>query len=280
MPWRSPIPSDNNGTTALQRSFPLAKAHEEIGAALTFLGTIEEIWRYPVSSLGGEKLTSVEIDETGIVGDRQWCIADAQLGEVAMPEKQERWRPALFLNSRLTDNSAEIGFPDGCWLDVCDDSIDAKLAQHFGFETTLLAYENTGVRDPSVRGIGVNRYEPSPLHLITTSSLDQLSNLLGNETVDSRRFRPNVVLRTEGQAEFREKAWIGQRLELGSSVTIEASEETKRCGMTLIAQPDIHENADILRTILRQNKRNFGIYASVEKTGAITLGDSVHLQDV
>lgn len=247
---------------------------------MIFLGTIEEIWRYPVSSLGGEKLTSVEIDETGIVGDRQWCIADAKSGEVATPEKQERWRPALFLNSRLTGNSAEIGFADGSWLDVADEGIDAKLTSHFGFETTLLAYEKPGVRDPSGRGIGVNRYEPSPLHLITTSSLDQLSNLLGNETVNSRRFRPNLVLRTEGQAEFREKAWIGKRLKLGSSVLIEASEETKRCGMTLIAQPDIHENADILRTILRQNKRNFGIYASVTKTGAITVGDSVHLQEV
>lgn len=277
MPWRSPIPSDHNGTTALQHSFPLAKAREEIGAALTFLGTIEEIWRYPVSSLGGERLTSVEIDETGIVGDRQWCIADAGSGEVATPEKQERWRPALFLESRLTDNSAEIGFPDGCWLDVSDDGIDAKLTGHFGFQTTVLAYEKTGARDPSGRGIGVNRYEPSPLHLITSSSLDQLSNLLGNETVDGRRFRPNMVLRTEGQAEFREKAWIGQHLNLGSGVVIEASEETKRCGMTLIAQPDIHENAEILRTILRQNKRNFGIYASVEKTGAITVGDSIRL---
>lgn len=241
---------------------------------MTFLGTIEEIWRYPVSSLGGERLTSVEINETGVVGDRQWCIADTKSGEVATPEKQERWRPALFLNARLTDNSAEIGFPDGCWLDVSHGGIDAKLTQHFGFETTLLAYENAGGS-----GIGVNRYEPSPLHLITTSSLDQLSNLLGNETVDSRRFRPNVVLRTEGQAEFREKAWIGQRLELGSNVTIEASEETKRCGMTLIAQPDINENADILRTILRQNRRNFGIYASVTKAGAVTMGESVHLQD-
>lgn len=284
MPWRSPIRSDpiaadTDGTTVLQHSFPLAKPAEKIGTELTFLGTIEEIWRYPVSSLGGEKLTSIDIGADGIATDRNWCVADARSGQVATPEKEDRWRPTLFLQARVMGQATQIGFPDGTWRDVTDVSTDEKLTEYFGFETMVLPYQERGSPDASVRGYGVNRYEPSPVHLITTSSLEHLSDLVGNGSIDSRRFRPTIVVRTHGQMNFCEKTWLGQRLNLGPDVVLDAVEETKRCGMTLIAQPGILENPDILRTILRQNRRNLGIYSSVEKTGTITLGDSVHLDD-
>ncbi|KXG87885.1 hypothetical protein ATO67_17140 [Agrobacterium bohemicum] len=247
--------------------------------ALTLLGTVEEIWRYPVSSLSGEQLTSVEIEADGIPSDRNWCVVDAQSGNAASPEKEERWRPALFLQSRLAETVPEIGFPDGSWLAVTDPETGLKLSQHFGFAAAVWPYEKGKAPMREDHRVAVNRYEPSPLHLITTSSLDHLSNLIGTEKVHSKRFRPTIVLRTHGDAEFREKAWIGQRLQIGAHIAALASEETKRCGLTLIAQPEITENPEILRTILRQNRRNFGIYGSIETAGVVAIGDSVHLID-
>jgi uncharacterized protein YcbX len=47
--------------------------------------------------------------------------------------------------------------------------------------------------------------------------------------------------------------------------------------MTLIAQPGLPENPDVLRSLLRQNKRNFGIYGDVEISGKLTLGDPVEI---
>lgn len=228
-----------------------------------------------MSSLGGEPLKSVEIGVNGIEGDRNWCIVDRHSGQVATPEKEERWRPALFLHARLKDHVTEIGFLDGQWLSVTHTEIGERLSDHFGFDATVMPYAKAGLQNVAMGA--VNRYEPSPLHLITTGSLDHLATLIGIDRVESKRFRPTLVVRTTGDMEFREKAWIGQRLQLGPELITRARDETKRCGLTLIAQPGVSENADVLRTILRQNRRNFGIYGTVENTGSIAIGDSACL---
>lgn len=119
--------------------------------------------------------------------------------------------------------------------------------------------------------------EPSPLHLLTSSSLAALASLGGEEAVDSRRFRPTVFLETFGPPGFLETAWLGRRLQIGD-VEARVEEETKRCGMTLIPQPGLTENPDSLRTILRYNRRNLGIYCSIEAEGLISLGAEVHLK--
>lgn len=240
------------------------------------LGTVEEIWRYPVSSLGGERLVSVELAENGIAGDRGWGIVDVENRQIAAPEKEARWRPALFLNARMAGDVPEIGFPDGDWLSVLGNSIGVRLSEHFGFEVAAWPYGQADVGQEPDAHIATNRYEPSPLHLLTTNSLEQLSALLGNESVESRRFRPNIVLRMPGGDDFCEATWPGQRLRLGDAL-VAVSEETKRCGMTLIPQPDLQENADILRTILRKNRRNFGVYGSIERCAMISIGDEAEI---
>jgi uncharacterized protein YcbX len=239
-------------------------------------GTIEEIWRYPVSSLGGERLTSAELGTDGVVGDRTWCVADAQSGHPAAPEKEARWRPALFLHSRSGHDRPEIGFPDGEWLRVGERDTDAKLTLYFGFDVETRPYAGTGKPGPGDVQTAVNRYEVSPVHLVTTNSLRHLSTLVGTDDIDSRRFRPNVVLRTHAAEGFEEKSWLGSRMQMGGAI-IHICEEAKRCGMTLIAQPGLPENPDVLRSVLRQNKRNFGIYGDVERSGTLSLGDAVDI---
>lgn len=242
---------------------------------MAFLGTVEEIWRYPVSSIGGERLTTVEIGPDGIEGDRCWCIVDSATGAVAAPEKEQRWRPSVFLHARLRDHETEIGFPDGDWLPVTDARVDGKLSAHFDFEAAIRPYAKADTQTSIP--VATNRYEPSPLHLITTGTLNHLASLIGVSEVESKRFRPTFVLQTDNNGEFHEQRWLGRRIQLGPHVIAAATEETKRCGLTLIAQPGVTENPDILRTILRQNRRNFGIYGNVERSGAVTVGDGVHL---
>ena len=40
------------------------------------VGTVAEIWRYPVKSMAGEKLDSAELTDTGLDGDRRWALVD------------------------------------------------------------------------------------------------------------------------------------------------------------------------------------------------------------
>ena len=57
------------------------------------VGTVSQIWRYPISSTGGETLESAALDGQGIAGDRLWGLADLQSDGVAQPTER-RWRGA------------------------------------------------------------------------------------------------------------------------------------------------------------------------------------------
>ena len=47
------------------------------------VGTIQEIWRYPVKSMRGEKLEAADAQKLyGIPGDRGWAIRDDEIGEI------------------------------------------------------------------------------------------------------------------------------------------------------------------------------------------------------
>ena len=67
------------------------------------IGTVAQLWRYPVSSVGGERLEHAELSETGVGGDRRWCLVDTSSGEVAAPERRRRWRSSTLLLARNPD---------------------------------------------------------------------------------------------------------------------------------------------------------------------------------
>ena len=44
------------------------------------VGTVVELWRYPVKSMQGEPLEAVTVGPRGIVGDRGWAVVDVTTG--------------------------------------------------------------------------------------------------------------------------------------------------------------------------------------------------------
>jgi uncharacterized protein YcbX len=49
---------------------------------MTVVGTVAEIWRYPVKSMGGEELGACTVGRLGIPGDRGWALRDESVGEI------------------------------------------------------------------------------------------------------------------------------------------------------------------------------------------------------
>ena len=41
---------------------------------------VTELWRFPVKSLQGERLTSARLGPLGVEGDRQWALFDLDTG--------------------------------------------------------------------------------------------------------------------------------------------------------------------------------------------------------
>ncbi|CZT36040.1 MOSC domain-containing protein [Rhizobium sp. 9140] len=242
-------------------------------------GRIAELWRYPVSSLGGERVDHLDIAQSGtagssIAGNRTFLLFDPETRAPAAPESAERWRKALHLVARLRpDGMAEIGFPDATWLPVDAPDVEERLSTHFSFPVGLGETRGTGRNWPVI----APRYDASPLHLLTTASMNAIGANDPSLMLDSRRFRPDILVETEAPPGFVENDWIGRRIVIGS-LEITATEGTKRCGMTMISQPGVPEQPDVLRSILRGNRRNLGIYADIAAPGRISLGDEVWIE--
>lgn len=237
------------------------------------IGTITEIWRYPVSSLSGEMCSEAIIGSHGVQGDRQYALFDPATGSVAAPEKEARWRPALYLRSVIDAGGPKIGFPDGSWHYLVDPELRRMLGTHFGFDVAIGRYAELDPRTASLPQVK-NRYSLAPLHLVTTASLRELETMLPAVQIDQRRFRPNIVVDVRDATGFTEIFWIGDTIQLDGMVA-KVTEPTKRCGMTLISQPGLDEEAEVLRSIVRHAGRSLGVYCEVLVPARVDVGTSV-----
>lgn len=79
------------------------------------LGTLREIWRYPVKSMGGETLNSALLKPKGLAGDRCWSVLDSDSGDI---RSAKRWpdllnfRAALCAGEDLPDSGFDADVPD------------------------------------------------------------------------------------------------------------------------------------------------------------------------
>lgn len=240
------------------------------------VGTIKEIWRYPVSSIGGQLCDEALLGPAGVNGDRKYALFDPTSGDVAAPEKDARWRPALFLTSVMSEDVTEIRFPNGDLMDITEPALLPMLQQHFGFEVAIGRYGEPNGRDGWLTEIQ-SRYVAAPIHLLTTASLNELAATAPSNAGDRRRFRPNLLVEAYAFTGFLESEWLNAVLDIGGT-TVKVFELTKRCAMTFISQPGIEEDPEILRNIVRRNRRTLGVYCQVETPGVIAAGLHVSIR--
>jgi len=104
------------------------------------VGTIKEVWRYPVKGMAGEKVESCHLGEMGLQGDRIWALRDEARKEI----QSCKFRPELLLCSArirnvLSENSnhVDVLFPDGATIGSDDLEIHARLSQLTNRASTL-----------------------------------------------------------------------------------------------------------------------------------------------
>jgi uncharacterized protein len=240
------------------------------GSGARQAGTLVQIWRYPISSIGGETLQDAELTSTGVAGDREWCLIDPQTGEVAAPEKRKRWRSAPQLQAR-GGHVLELRLSDGQWMPALAPETPRALEGHFGFRVELRPVLGGG--DSSGPNAVKPRYQREPIHLVTTASMRRLASLLPGSVIDPRRFRPNLVIDT-GEAEegsFLEQAWMGREWSIGTA-RLRVVRPCTRCGFTVIAQPELGLDPAILAAITKAGEGAFGVLCSVVQPGRVQVG--------
>lgn len=111
------------------------------------IGHVAALYRYPVKSLGGEQVDSVEIGTRGINGDRLWAVRDLERDVTATARRipvllKATARYVAPIGSDAGPGNApeiEITFPDGAVLSSSDVGVDAKLSDLAGREMRLTA---------------------------------------------------------------------------------------------------------------------------------------------
>jgi uncharacterized protein YcbX len=105
---------------------------------------VVSLWRYPVKSLGGERIPRAEVLHTiGIPGDRGYALRDDRVGEI----RSAKQIPSLlrcsarYLEEPVRDATppVEVVFPDGVTLRSDDAKVSPRLSEVAGKPLTLVA---------------------------------------------------------------------------------------------------------------------------------------------
>ncbi|RAZ87255.1 MOSC domain-containing protein [Mesorhizobium hawassense] len=243
------------------------------------LGTVSQLWRYPASSLAGERLDAISVAEKTVEGDRLFGLVDAD-GEIARPDREARWHKVPLIRTRLSEDwQLEVAVPGGGWLPAPDPESDGAVSAFLGFEASIRPFgaqhaapDYTGPRTEA-------RYAKAPIHMLTTASLSRLKALHPEGTPDPRRFRPNIVVDMDPvEGGFPETEWIGRKLAVGD-LLLTVSEPCRRCGFTIIAQDGFDNDPGILRNVVRHNAHNLGVYCTVDRPARIEIGALMRFVD-
>jgi uncharacterized protein YcbX len=243
---------------------------------------IGQIWRYPVKSLGGESVASSAIDARGLLGDRLWAVRDGE-GRLGSGKNTRRFRrfpgrPLLSLSARFPAEPSPgpdgIAPPlvigaDGREYPVADGSADRYFQRELADPTLAVARE-----------AGVNHFDEEPVSLIGTATLRWVEEQLPGSTRDPRRFRPNLVVRTEEP--FAEESWVGRTVRLGShgdAVELAFTHVLRRCVMATAEQPRLPEAPQMLKLLAARADQplRLAVVGTVARAGIVRRGDHVHV---
>jgi uncharacterized protein len=261
---------------------------------------VQDIFIYPIKSLGGIRLERAKVEERGFQYDRRWMLVD----QSGMFITQRTYPNLALLGVNLKSDFLEVYHKQdstkkteiplqgaaGIEIEVTvwDDQIlakevDPKLSQWFsnflGFEVYLVVMPETSHRkvDPryAVQGESVSFADGMPYLLIGQESLNELNSRL-QYPVPMNRFRPNVVF--SGGQPFSEDSL--RKIKIGN-LNFEVVKPCARCVMTTVDQDKGLKGNEPLKTLstyrMMNNKVYFGQNMIALEPGVIQVGDSIEI---
>ena len=222
---------------------------------------VADLWRFPVKSLGGERLRRTFIGPFGAIGDRRYAVVS---GEEILSAR--RRTGLLGYRAHYADAEAvdelRVQTPDGRVIALDDPELSVALGELVGADVSV----HRGQSFPDI----------APVHIVSVESIAALAVAAGRE-LDVRRFRPNIVVEAGG-APYAEADWIGRSLAIGETVRVEVVIPAERCAITTVDPDSLERDTGVLATIARERENLFGVYARVTRAGWVAVGDEVRLE--
>src|SRR5512137_2495957 len=206
---------------------------------------IAELWRYPVKTMGGERLQRARIGPLGIEGDRVVHVEDAR-DRVVTSRSHPR-----FLAHRGTLGA------DG------DPLVDGRPWRSPEVAADVVAIAGKGAR--LVRFDGPERFDVLPLLIATDGAIAAFGH-------DRRRLRPNLVI--GGVEGLAERDWPGGTLRIGT-VRIGVAQLRQRCIMTSFDPDTQAQDRSVTRSIFERFGGTLALDCFVIDGGDVAVGDAV-----
>lgn len=208
--------------------------------------TVAALWRYPVKSFAGERVTHADVETTGIVGDRVVHVRGPEGIRTA-----RRHHDLLGLHAALGGDGEPIvdGEP---WTSP---DILRRVRAVAGADAEL------------ARSTEWDRFDILPLLVATDGAVAAFGR-------DVRRLRPNIVI--AGVEHLDEFTWPGAELHIGE-VVIALDSRRSRCPMTTVDPDTLEVDRGVLRDIIARFGGQLALNAAVSRPGRVTVGDQAHL---
>jgi uncharacterized protein YcbX len=274
---------------------------------------VEGLWRYPVKSMGGERLERVFIGAHGIPGDRGWAVFDETRKGVTGAKRIPALRAGKprYLAEPVEGEASppvEIALPTG--VTVHGDDASAGLSRWLGKPVSLVGLDGSGVAAPRLvlstepvefqrAAMGLVEGEPDadmsklpaeritalrhgnffdafPIHLITRKSIATLERIAPDISWDLKRFRMNLLVEGDIEGDYPELSWVGKLVRVGDAV-LKVDMECPRCAMVTQAVDEVPHDPRVMRTLVRETHHAAGIYAFVAEPGEVRVGDPVEV---
>ena len=273
--------------------------------------SIAELWRYPVKSMGGERVESLELRTSAVVGDRRWAVRNVETGKIASAKRPRPYGQLLSWSARTqADGGLVVVGPDGREFAVGTGELDAALTEALGEPVQVVEVEEGreetyGSEWPEIPGTVLSDVEvdlpvaaltektsfvdASAVHIIVNQSMKHLASLLDGVGLGVERFRPNIVLNAHddvGSGEFADLAWKDIDFKIGNA-ELRIGDATPRCVMTTLAQPGYEQAKGVLQMLAATARKEFdygafacfGTNAEITAAGTISVGDTFTVPD-
>ncbi|MDP1819975.1 MAG: MOSC N-terminal beta barrel domain-containing protein [Acidimicrobiales bacterium] len=90
------------------------------------VGTVAELWRYPVKSMQGERVKRLAVGPGGADGDRMLAVVDPAAGKVL---SAKRWADLLMASARTEGDDVVLTLPSGAEHAASDPAVHDALSE-------------------------------------------------------------------------------------------------------------------------------------------------------
>ena len=246
------------------------------------IGTILQLWRFPVKSMRGETLPAIRLTLHGLEGDRRFALTSTA-APAGKPLLSSRERTATLRYKARLEPAPSVTTPEGLTLPLPSPELLGTLQAAIAQPGARLHLEDSTLNaNPALNPNQAPFFDVRPVSLLSQATLQALADERGH-TVNPLRFRSNLILALDPAQPFAEDSLTGKTLRFGypddDGPQLQVLERIPRCRIISLDPETTAADPTLLRHLAQQHEGRIGVYARVLKPGLLRIGNPVFRAD-